>query len=265
MPTEDERRQPSSKKVIRELESRITSTEEELRRTQKALEDQINENKRLRGLSSRCDSQEQEYNDQPPAQKTANHPLNMLAAICGGQYQLNRDEGGQLRFFGPTSSLHVTENVSSSILNWAVIDRTRPVSQWQSRLSPQLQQELLHLYWTYQHPVLQVVHRKAFLDGMAGRRPQYYSELLHCCVIACAARMSTDPEVRALSLATDDPAEQEEPFFVKTATALLEVELRKPNITTVQSLLLLSVIYCARSGDTKGWLCAGCSPIHLFT
>jgi hypothetical protein len=124
-------------------------------------------------------------------------------------------------------------------------------------MSPELQQELLDLYWTYQHPVLQIVHRRAFLEGMANGQSQYYSELLLCCIFACAARMSDQAEVRALSLSGDDTSEDGLPFFVKTATTLLDVELRRPSITTVQSLLLLSVMDCAQSNDTKGWLYAG--------
>lgn len=179
----------------------------------------------------------------------------MLARLCGGQWQLTRDAAGQLRCFGPTSSLHVTESVSSSILN-CNIDATGS-SRLQTLISPDLQRDLLDLYWKYQHPALQVVHKKAFLDGMMNRQSPYFSELLLCCIFACAARMSDRPEVRALVFLADDAGDDEVPFLSTAVVALLEVELRRPGITTVQSLLLLSVMDCARSNDTKGWLYAG--------
>ena len=181
----------------------------------------------------------------------------MLARLCGGQWQLNRDAAGQLRCFGPTSSLHVSESVSSSILSCGTVDGARSLSQWQARIPETLQKELLDIYWTYQHPVLHVIHRKAFLEGMASRHSPYFSELLLCCVFACAARMSDQPEVRALIFAGEDDGDDQVPFFAATVTKLLEVELRRPGITTVQSLLLLSVLDCAQSNDTKGWLYTG--------
>lgn len=124
-------------------------------------------------------------------------------------------------------------------------------------MSAELQNELLDLYWTYQHPVLQVVHKAAFLEGRATGQGQYYSELLLCCIFACAARMSDRAEVRALSLCADEIGDGEMPFFVKTATQLLEAELKRPATTTIQSLLLLSVMDCAQCNDTKGWRYAG--------
>jgi hypothetical protein len=77
--------------------------------------------------------------------------------------------------------------------------------------------------------------------------------------------MSDRPEVRALVFLADDAGDDEVPFLATAVIALLEVELRRPGITTVQSLLLLSVMDCARSNDTKGWLYAGkYSPCTLI-
>jgi hypothetical protein len=256
VPTDDERRQPCSKKVIRELQEKIKSLESALSAAQRSSGGLTVERGPSPPPRSRSGSQSKTFTPKCVSEPS-NNPLSMLARLCGGQCQLNRDESGQLRFFGPTSSLHVTESVSSSILNWGNIDGTRSVSQWQTIIPPDLQQDLLDLYWTYQHPVLHVVHKKAFLDGMMSHQTPYFSELLLCCILACAARMSDRPEVRALVFLADDAGDDEVPFLATTVTALLEVELRRPGITTVQSLLLLSVMDCARSNDTKGWLYAG--------
>lgn len=124
-------------------------------------------------------------------------------------------------------------------------------------MSLELQDYLLDLYWNYQNTVLQVVHKEAFLNDMETGRTRYFSKLLLYCIFACAARIADRPDVRALALSTDDDLDEEQPYFVKKATDLMEHELKRPQITTIQSLQLLSVIDCARSNDTKGWLYTG--------
>jgi hypothetical protein len=210
VPIDDERRQPCSKKVIRDLQEQIRDLKSALSAAQEASRGHTTERDPTPPSppsSSSGGYQSQDKMATPlssmPEQSQPNNPLSMLARLCGGQWQLNRDAAGQLRCFGPTSSLHVTESVSSSILNWGNIDGTRS-SQWQSLIPPDLQRDLLDLYWRYQHPVLQVVHKKAFLDGMMNRQTPYFSELLLCCIFACAARMSNRSEVRALVFLADD-------------------------------------------------------------
>ncbi|KFH47089.1 hypothetical protein ACRE_021380 [Hapsidospora chrysogenum ATCC 11550] len=48
--------------------------------------------------------------------RPSNPDNNMISRMCGGQHQLNTDRAGRLRFFGPTSSLHLSESVVSSVL-----------------------------------------------------------------------------------------------------------------------------------------------------
>jgi hypothetical protein len=55
----------------------------------------------------------------------------------------------------------------------------------------------------------------------------------------------------------DDIEDDQQPFLVGMTAKLIEQELRKPQITTIQALLLLSVIYCSSSKNTKGWLITG--------
>lgn len=255
MPIEDERRQPSSKKLIRELQETIRELERALNQARESSQTISVEIEPAPMLSSKYEKSNETHTRKNLSKQSISTP-SMLARLCGGQWQLNRDAAGQLRCFGPTSSLHVSESVSSSILSWG-IDGTRSVSQWQARIPNDLQQELLEIYWKYQHPVLQVVHKKAFLEGLTTRQTPYFSELLLCCIFACAARMSDRPEVRALIFSDDDDEDGEVPFFAATMTTLLDAELRMPGITTVQSLLLLSVLDCAKSNDTKGWLYTG--------
>tara|TARA_R110002003_G_scaffold32_15_gene2050 strand:- start:1274 stop:1465 length:192 start_codon:yes stop_codon:yes gene_type:complete len=57
--------------------------------------------------------------------------------------------------------------------------------------------------------------------------------------------------------ASNDDLQDEQPFLVAMASKLVDKELKKPQITTIQALLLLSVIHCSSSQDTKGWLLVG--------
>jgi hypothetical protein len=104
----------------------------------------------------------------------------------------------------------------------------------------------------------------AFLHDLESGQTKYCSRLLVYCVLTRAASISERPEIRALAIAEDDTNE-EPPFLVGKCARLLDSELNNPGITTLQSLQLLSEIYCVISNDTKGWLDAGKLPILRYT
>lgn len=183
---------------------------------------------------------------------------NIISRLCGRQWKLNSDEDGQYKFFGPTSSLHLTESVSSSLLGPTPHRVITEDASLDGLFDLETQTHLLDMYWTFQHTVLQVFDRDEFLEGMRTGQSQYFSKALLCSVYACAARISDRSEIRALvTQSQDDIEEDQQPFLVATAAKLIDLELRKPQITTIQALLLLSVIYCSSSKDTKGWLITG--------
>ena len=266
-PETDERKRPSSKTHIRELCDRISFLEEELRKSRAGQTGSAETSPLTAGDSE--DSPETavdaaspkhiQHPDSQPRKSTRSDSL--IAQLCGGtQWQLNRDEGGQIHFYGPTSSLHLTESRTSSLLQWG---GNNPASDHRVQdVAEDLQQYLLDLYWTYQHEVLAVFHKEAFLNDMATGQTRYFSKLLLYCIFACAARISERPDIRALAIPSDEDLDDEQPYFVKKATELLEQELKRPQITTIQSLQLLSVIDCARSNDTKGWLFTGRSGTY---
>jgi hypothetical protein len=90
----------------------------------------------------------------PGTESNSSKSDNMIVRLCGGQRQLNSDRVGRLRFFGPTSSLHLMESVTSSILigRDTSSGSTKPV--WQDDFPLEMQNYLLDLYWTYLHQVL---------------------------------------------------------------------------------------------------------------
>ena len=178
----------------------------------------------------------------------------MIARLCGGRRQLNSDRAGRLRFFGPTSSLHLTESIVSSVL----IRESRGSKhnlRWQDDFSAEVQDYLFNLYWTYQHPVMPCIHKDALLQDMASGDTRYCSKLLVYCILTRAASICDQPWLRALALSDD--ADDDPPYLVKRCSALLDIELNNPSLTTAQALQLLSEMYCAISHDTKGWMYAG--------
>ncbi|OAP57499.1 hypothetical protein AYL99_08237 [Fonsecaea erecta] len=250
-PSEDKRKCPSSKNHIRELYQRIADLESALE-SAKATQ------------SFAAPSRHQVTSPQTPSTYSAvSVPIptqeedNLISRLCGRQWKLNSDEEGQYKFFGPTSSLHLTESVSSSLLGpWSRRGVTADVGS-DDPVDPETQAHLLELYWKYQHTVLQVFDREEFLEGLRTRQTTYFSKALLYCVYACAARISDRPSVRAMVIPSNDDMEDKEPFLVASATRLLDQELKRPQITTIQALLLLSVVHCSLSKDTKGWLLTG--------
>ncbi|OQV03151.1 Fungal specific transcription factor domain-containing protein [Cladophialophora immunda] len=250
-PSEDKRKCPSSKNHIRELYQRIADLESALE-SAKATQN-FTAPTRHQVSSPQTPSTYSALSVPIPSQEEDN----LISRLCGRQWKLNSDEEGQYKFFGPTSSLHLTESVSSSLLGpWSQRGVTADISP-DDPIDPGTQTHLLENYWKYQHTVLQVFDREEFLEGMKTRQTKYFSKALLYCVYACAARISDRPSVRAMVIPSNDDMEDKEPFLVATATRLVDQELKRPQITTIQALLLLSVIHCSLSKDTKGWLLTG--------
>lgn len=183
-------------------------------------------------------------------------PRSLIARLCARQSSLSADEAGQLRFFGPTSSLHTAESTSSFFVEWGEFTTKRDMLN--GDIPAELQECLLEQYWKYQHTVLQVIHREAFLHDMQNNRCRYYSKALLYAIFACAARISDLPYVRELAFTKEPGSSGKEPYLLKKAMILVEGELEQgPGITTIQALQLLSVCHCARGSDTKGWMDTG--------
>lgn len=128
-----------------------------------------------------------------------------------------------------------------------------------------MQLYLLDLYWKYQHTTLQIVHKSAFLAGMETGQGPHFSRALLVCMLASGARASASPKLRAMAVKAADDHSEERPFLMREAEEALEAELSNPGITTVQSLMLLSIMDCSESNDSKGWMRSGLvSTVVLF-
>lgn len=180
----------------------------------------------------------------------------IITRLCGTRNRLNSSiDNGQSRYFGPTSSLHLTENVASILSYCENVSRTG--SDFEKEIPQAMQQYLLGLYWKYQHNVMRIIHKEAFLAGLEAAQGPYYSHCLLLCILVSGARISANPEIRALSIPSVDEEHTETPALLKLAQEALDKELLNPSITTIQSLMLLSVLDCIQSDDMKGWLKSG--------
>jgi hypothetical protein len=155
VPAVDERKLSNSRKLIAKLYERIDALEAEL--------------KEHRTLCPRPSEGQREWlenvngalspDTSSPASETSSNTDNMIVRLCGGQRQLNSDRVGRLRFFGPTSSLHLSESVTSSVLIREP-NGSRGRYQWQDMISEDLQDHLLELYWKYQHHTIPLIYKE---------------------------------------------------------------------------------------------------------
>ncbi|KAK2811439.1 hypothetical protein FQN50_002062 [Emmonsiellopsis sp. PD_5] len=244
---------PYSKRYIRDLQQRIEDLEKALRESEQCRIRQQRDLISLTGLNQFSGAYHTGsfFSKKPPS--------TIILRLCDGRYQMD----GKQRSFGPTSSLHLTVNVTEDP-TWSIIEAwgersTESCETDNFELDSETQNYLLNLYWKYQHTELQVFHKEAFLRDMSTGKSGFYSKALLYCILSCAARISHRPEIRALVLPShssgQDPQQsgtEQRPLLFTAASRLLEQELRRPQITTISSLLLLSVIYCASSQDTRG-------------
>ncbi|KAG5305122.1 pathway-specific nitrogen regulator NirA [Histoplasma capsulatum G186AR] len=251
-PEVDERKRPSSKRYIRELHNRIDDLEKALRESEFHRSIQAREIMTLYELN--------QFPSYLPSPLIRTYPENIIACLCDGRYHLD----GRVKYGGPTSSLHLTVKEHEEGESWSTLSAwgaraTGPPFGCRLEVDMDTQNYLLDLYWKYQHTELQVFHQGAFMRDMAAGRTGFYSKTLLYCIMACAARISPRPEIRVLVLPSDRVHRGKEPShpgdhqcLFAEASRLLEEERENPGVTTIQSLLLLSVIYCAFSNDMAG-------------
>ena len=218
--------------------------------------------------------------------------------------QLDIDEGGEVRYVGPSSNLNLvsdmpkfpapswdhgkesrtnsfSSNPSRALsnldvdLDGAVFSTSEDLngnhsvamqasSDPSAEVSYALEDHLLALYWTWQHPFFTLFPRSLFLrdrelakaSGSATTRSKHFSPLLLNAILAHAAHLSSRPEVRT---DLNDPATAGHRYF-RTARKLLEYECESPSMTTVQALALMGSREAGCGRDVGlGWLYSGMS------
>jgi hypothetical protein len=222
--------------------------------------------------------------------------------------RLDVNDVGEVHYFGPSSNLNLVSDVrrvrvppppprnagdrSSSFSSAAGTSDVDPELLFESALTNEsaspplsiddtstaiaLEDHLLSLYWTWQHPFFLLFSRPLFLrdlqasrvaaaapganDGQKGRwsyrgpRLNHFSPLLLNAILAHAAHLSDRPDVRA---DPSDPRTAGDPYFAR-ARRLLEAECENPSMTTVQALALMGSREAGCGRDTGlGWLYSG--------
>lgn len=262
VPDEDERLRPSSKNYTRELERQIKNLEKRLREAEERAQRNLYLTPPIPAQSSHGGMDFALGNDFVETIDFDRTPHTLIARLCADKPHFRADESGRVKYYGPTSSLHTSEKMSYNFVRW---DDSMLELDDQDDISPTLRNHLLERYWQFQHKVLQVVHREAFLQDMQAGRSRYYSKALLYAILANAAVSSEVAEIRALALSRDEDPEGSKPYLLRKATEMTEHEIENNvGVTTVQCLQLLSAVHSRRGGDTKGWLESGRASRLIF-
>ncbi|KAL6360004.1 hypothetical protein LRP88_05700 [Fusarium phalaenopsidis] len=169
-------------------------------------------------------------------------------------------EDGQLRYYGPTSNLHVhadglrslsspsfrsvaTEGIG--VLRRLGLDQEVPLA---------LETHLAMLYFAWEDPAIHVVDQETFFAEkrrclLQDTGSPYYSETLNNAICAMGASLAAGE-----NLYLPEPASE---FFSARAKALLDVEMDSPTVATVQALVIMSATEAASTRDARGWLYSG--------
>ncbi|KAM6535824.1 hypothetical protein FALCPG4_005358 [Fusarium falciforme] len=169
----------------------------------------------------------------------------------------NFDQDGQARYFGPASGrldFKTCNEPGDSPKEYSspTADLYAQALGDQNGIDKELETHLLEQYFTWEQPWLQVVDEALFRESR-DNNGRYFTPLLLNCILASGSRFSDRIEVRS------DPNDPNTAgrLFLETAEVLLYFDLKRPSITTIQSLAVLGTVYHAFGQDAAGWLHSG--------
>ncbi|KAJ5753596.1 uncharacterized protein N7511_007749 [Penicillium nucicola] len=208
-------------------------------------------------LSTISDESPLPMQDQSSISGESSYDVNPLLDRMGS---LQIAEDGQLRFFGPTSNLHISHvgpfplfnsNIRSVHWNESLILTAAGVND---HVSDELEDHLTKLYFAWENPNIPLVDERTYYREKARYRqmnqPSHrYSEVLNNAICAVGATLT--------SRYCPDLPECLVDFFATRSKALLEVEMDSPTLSTVQSLGILSGVEALLTRDARGWLYSG--------
>ncbi|KAH8894379.1 hypothetical protein GQ53DRAFT_717109 [Thozetella sp. PMI_491] len=207
-------------------------------------------------------------------QNSIDHTVALAPETEGTTPSLSVDENGSVQYYGATSRFHVApsqtqetqEAASKATANEAyhrkwLLSNARFQKSWDRAIYANLRSSteldadsastLLQIYWTWQAPLHNCVYRRCFTRDMVLGGP-YFSPFLLNVIYAHACRHTRQDDPR---FAMFDRGE----FFLQKAKLLLlkEIELERPQIPTIQGLLILGGRQCALGKNSQGWLYTG--------
>ena len=159
LPDRDERRVRHSKDYIQDLESQIAELKNALASSQALpLSSQLSEppTPPQDTTSNEAAANNTQLAPMHMTQRAASvvsmsdsgSPDGLLDRLCGTRGRLNSNDNGQVRYFGPTSSLHLTESVTS-IFGYCS-PTTKNGIDFEKGIPWKMQQALLDVYWKHQ-------------------------------------------------------------------------------------------------------------------
>ncbi|WJG35060.1 uncharacterized protein FOBCDRAFT_238415 [Fusarium oxysporum Fo47] len=173
-------------------------------------------------------------------------------------------EDGQLRYYGPTSNLHMyadgLQSLSSPSFRRVSIEGMDVLRRLGLDLdvSLDLETHLAGLYFAWEDPAIHVVDEDVFFAEkrrclLQETSSPYYSETLNNAICAMGACLANGEKLKI-----PEPAAE---FFSARAKALLDVEMDSPTVATVQALVIMSATEAASTRDARGWLYSGKSSM----
>ncbi|GKZ27612.1 hypothetical protein AbraIFM66951_005606 [Aspergillus brasiliensis] len=191
---------------------------------------------------------------------------------------MNFDQDGELRYFGPSSGRQPIQQFAKGGGDLLLSSSPEPSGGGRSRrgginrlyqsmveddqIDPTLVDELVGLYFTWECPWAPVVDETLFRRSWQAKDgdndndeddDRYFSPLLLNAILACGSRHSDEVAIRS---DPDDPNTAGR-LFLEKAEVLLYYDLKRPNITTLQSLVIMATAYVAMGAEAAGWLHQG--------
>ncbi|KAK1637517.1 hypothetical protein BDP81DRAFT_318007 [Colletotrichum phormii] len=167
---------------------------------------------------------------------------------------VNYDQDGEMRYFGPASGRLEFQSESTSEsddhaspLTSKSMETNRYILPLEADVYPEdLTTELIDLFFEYQNPWCQVVDEKLFRESMK-TQGRFFSPCLLNCILALGSRYSDRIDTRSI------PEDQNTAgkIFLQKAEVLLHYDMKRPTITTIQSISLLVGVYVVRFGRDR--------------
>ncbi|RSM08779.1 hypothetical protein CEP52_004453 [Fusarium oligoseptatum] len=248
--TEEDGRGMAPKAYVRQLQARIQILEEILR---------------MHSIDIDASAAQLMQRDVVPQSSTTDVSATALDQLCDAvegalalDESMNFDQDGEARYFGTTSG-RLAFRASDDAQDLSPQEHSSPLMNlYDTALGDQIivdqdvEAHLLDLYFIWDNPWFPFVDEALFRDSKRSKG-RYYSPLLLHCILACGSRYSDRTEARS----NPEDANTAGHPFLDTIETLLHDELKRPNITTIQSLAVLSIVYFGSGQDAAGWLYSG--------
>jgi len=163
---------------------------------------------------------------------------------------------GSLRFFGPTTDMHMIPSTASSAIASDRSERHWPIAVLAPELSVDSHDYLMGLYWRCHNDVMHLVDRSAFYRDLENGESELYSSFLHMSMLATAYRYADQnrKDIQKLKIG----ASQTSSTLHERVKTMAQQELENPGgIPSIQALTLLGAIEVSSGRNDTGWVYSG--------